>query len=299
MAHFTIKDIENLCDIKAHTLRVWEQRYQLSVTQKKKSQRRIYDNEDLKQLLHISFLYHNGWKISRITGLTNTQMMEEVCKFQINSTTYKTFIMQMIDAAVDFNEEAFIQILDALIEKIGFEKCITDVCYPFLKRICMLWTGNNIIPAQQHFSSYIIQNRIIAETDKFKASNKKPAMILFSPEGAKDELPLLFIYYLLRKNDWSVIYLGINIRKKTVNQFAGNNSVKYIFFHLTSNFAGWDADLYFEDLCKSFPGKKIIVTGTTVHQVQRKLTNLILLKSDKEAYQFIENNKLEPVVNGG
>jgi DNA-binding transcriptional MerR regulator len=287
MEYFTIKDIENLCGIKAHILRVWEQRYQLSVTQKKKSQRRIYDNEDLKQLLRISFLYHNGWKISRITGLTNSKMMEEVCKFQVNSTTYKTFIMQMIDAAVDFNEEAFIRILDGLIEKIGFEKCITDVCYPFLKRIGMLWTRNNIIPAQQHFSSYIIQNRIIAETDKFKASNNKPGMILFSPGGANDELPLLFIYYLLRKNDWSVIYLGIHISKKIVKQFAGKDSIEYLFLHLISNFADWDADMYFEDLCKSFPGKKITVTGTAVHQLQRKFTNLILLKSDKEVYQFM------------
>ncbi len=202
----------------------------------------------------------------------------------------------MTEAAIDFNEEAFIRIIDALIEKIGFEKCITDVCYPFLKRIGMPWKKNNLIPAQQHFSSYIIQNRIIAETDKFKASNKMPGMILFSPGEAHNELPLLFIYYLLRKNDWNVMYLGTNINKKTITRFSEKNSVKYIFLHLIHDFAGWDADVYFEDLCKSIPGKKIIVTGTAVHQFQRKFTNLILLKSDKEIYQFIENNKLEPVV---
>jgi DNA-binding transcriptional MerR regulator len=291
MEYFTIKDMESLCDIKAQTLRMWEQRYRFFVTEKNKSQRRIYDNENLKQLLRISFLYHNGWNISKIAGLTTDQIMEEVHKFEINSSTYKTFIIQMIDAAVDFNEEAFIRILNDLIEKIGFEKCITDVCYPFLKRIGMLWTRKNIIPAQRHFSSYIIQNRIIDETEKLKAGNNIPAVVLFSPKGEYHELPLLFIFYLLRKNGWSVVYLGVNIDKEIIKQFIGNDQVEYLFLHLISNLAGWDADVYFEELCKSFPGKKIIITGTAVHQLQRKFTNLILLKSDKEVYQFIQNNK--------
>jgi MerR family transcriptional regulator, light-induced transcriptional regulator len=286
-----MKDMESLCDIKAHTLRIWEQRYRFSVTEKNKSQRSIYDNEDLKQLLRISFLYHNGWKISKIAGLNTDQIMEEVHKFEINSSTYKTFIIQMIDTAVDFNEEAFMRILNGLIEKIGFEKCITDVCYPFLKRIGMLWTRNNIIPAQRHFSSYIIQNRIIAETEKLKEGNNIPTLVLFSPGGEYHELPLLFIYYLLKKNGWSVIYLGVNINKKIIKQFIGNDQVEYLFLHLVSNFTGWDADVYFEELCKSFSGKKIIITGTAVHQLQRKFTNLILLKSDKEVYQFIQTNK--------
>jgi DNA-binding transcriptional MerR regulator len=285
--------MENLCDIKAHTLRIWEQRYQLFVPKRKESQHRIYDNEDMKQLLCISFLYHNGWKISKIISLTSNQIMEEVRKLEINGNTYRTFILQMIDAAVDFNEEAFIQIVDALIEKIGFEKCIIDVCYPYLNRIGTVNVANNIIPAQAHFSGYIMQNRIIAETNKLNASNNIPALVLFSPKGEYDELTLLFIYYLLRKNGWGVVYLGVDIGKEVVKQFTGNDSVEYFFLHLITNFTGWDADIYFEDLCKSFPGKKIIVTGTGVNQLQRNFTNLIQLKSDKEVYQFIEKNKLE------
>ena len=294
MEYFTTKDMQHLCDIKAHALRIWEQRYQLSVTQKKKGQRRYYDNENLKKLLHISFLYHNGWKIAKIAELTTDQIIDELCKFEINSTTYKTFIIRMIEAAVDFNEESFIRILNALIEKIGFEKCIKEVCYPFIKRLGMVWTTKNIIPAQQHFSSYIIKNRIIAETDKFKTSNKMPGIILFSPSEIHDELPLLFIYYLLRKNNWSVVYPGEKISGKQIKQFIGNDSIKYIFLHL--NDFSRDADVYFEDVCKSFPRKEIIVTGTAAHQLQRKFTNLIPLKSDEEVYQFIENNKLETVM---
>jgi DNA-binding transcriptional MerR regulator len=291
MQYFTIKDIENLSGIKAHTLRIWEQRYQLFVPKRKESQHRIYDNEDLKILLRISFLYHNGWKISKIANLTADQITGEVKKFEVNSTTYRTFIIQMIEAAVDFNEAAFVSIINELTKKIGFEKCITDVCYPYLQRIGMLWITNNIVPAQEHFSSYIIQNRIIAEIDKLDSNNQPATVLLFSPKGEYHELPLLFIYYLLKKNGWSVVYLGSNITKEVIRQFSDKDPIEYLFLHLITNFTGWDANVYFEDLCRSFPSKKIIVTGTTVHQIERNLVNLLLLKSDKEIYDFIERNK--------
>ncbi len=194
MEYFTIKDIENLSGVKAYTLRIWEQRYNLFVPKRKDSQHRIYDNDDLKKLLRISFLYHNGWKISKIAAFSSDQIAEEVRKSEINSKTYKTFIIQMIEAAVDFNEILFVEILNRLTAKIGFEKCITDVCYPYLNRIGMLWVTNNIIPAQEHFSSYIIQNKIIAETDKLSINNDAPTLLLFSPKGEYHELPLLFIF---------------------------------------------------------------------------------------------------------
>ena len=292
MEYFTIKDIENLSGIKAHTLRIWEQRYDLFTPQRKTSQHRIYDNEDLKQLLRISFLYHNGWKISKIAVLMPEEIAEKVRQYEINSTTYKTFIIQMIEAAVDFNEEAFVNIINSLVEKIGFEKCIANVCYPYLNRVGMLWVTNNIIPAQEHFSSYIIQNRIIAETDKLDSTTKSPTILLFSPKGEYHELPLLFINYLLKKNGWKVIYLGINMGKEVVKQFTASEEIEYLFIHHITNFTGWDADVYFEDIAKSFPSKKIIVAGTVAHQLQRTFSNLALLKSDKDIYAFAEKTNL-------
>lgn len=292
MEYFTIKDIENLSGIKAHTLRIWEQRYNLFVPKRKDSQHRIYNNEDLKQLLRISFLYHNGWKISKIAGLSPDQIANEVEKSEINSITYKIFILQMIEAAVDFNENFFVETLNRLTAKIGFEKCITDVCYPYLSRIGLLWVTNNIIPAQEHFSSYLIQNKIIAETDKLSINNDAPTLLLFSPKGEYHELPLLFIFYLLRKNRWSVVYLGTNIKKEVVKQFTENDEVKFLFVHLITNFTGLDADTYFEDLCRFFPTKEIIVSGTAAQRVERHFVNLTLLKTDKEIFEFIERKKM-------
>lgn len=287
MQEFTIKDIENLTGIKAHTLRMWEQRYQLFVPKRKDSLHRIYDNEDLKQLLRISFLYHNGWKISKIASLSDAEILDSVRATDISNSTYKTFIAQLIVAAIDFNEAAFVQLLEELFEKIGFENCVVDVCYPFLQRVGLLWVTSNIIPAQEHFSSYIIQNKIIAETDKIPPKSESPNMILFSPRGEYHELPLLFINYLLRKNGWSVIYLGANVNKEILVEFTKNPDVQYLFVHHITNFTGWDADIYFEDLCKTFKDKTIIASGTVVHQIQRSFVNVKLLKRDQDIYDFI------------
>lgn len=291
MQYFTIKDIENLSGIKAHTLRIWEQRYQLFIPKRKESQHRIYDNEDLQQLLRIAFLYHNGWKVSKIAALSTDQIAEEAMKIEITPTTYKHFIIQMIQAAINFDEVAFVRIIDELMAKIGFERCVADLCYPYLNRIGMLWVTNNVIPAQEHFSSYIIQNKIISETEKLQPNTQPPNILLFAPKGEFHELPLLFINYLLRKNGWSVLYLGSNITKDVLNHFNANTDLEYLFLHLITNFTGWDADIYFEDLSRSFPGKTILATGAAVHQAQRSFVNIRLLKTDKDVYDFVERNR--------
>ncbi len=290
MQQFTIKDIENLCNIKAHTIRIWEQRYKLIIPERKKSLRRIYDNDDLKHLLRIAFLYHNGWKISRIAALNADEITNEVYKSEINSVTYKNYIIKLIVAAIDFNEPQFHQLLDELIEKIGFEKCITDICYPYLQRVGLLWVTSNIIPAQEHFSSYIIMHKIIAEADKLPTINTGGKIILFSPQGEHHELPLLFVHYLLKKNGWSVIYLGSNVSKDLLKQVTHKEDVSYLFLHMITNFTGWEADLFFEDLCRSFQNKTIVATGTVTHQMQRSFTNLKLLKNDKAVYDFINQD---------
>ncbi len=287
MQSFTIRDVENLTGIKAHTWRIWEQRFSLFQTKRKENAYRIFDNVDLKQLLHIAFLYHNGWKISKIAKLSPQAILEEINKLEPEEGTYMPFVLQLTEAAVDFNEKAFDQLIEELIEKIGFEKCITEVCYPFLNKISLLWVTNRVIPAQEHFSSYIIQNKIIAATEKINKPLQPPELLLYSPQGEFHELSLLFLNYLLRKNGWGVVYLGSNAKLDVLQQFSGHQNLKYLFLHQNTNFTHYDANDYFELLHRTFPDKKIVATGLIVQEVQRTFTNLTLLKSDKEIINFI------------
>jgi DNA-binding transcriptional MerR regulator len=183
MYQFTIRDIENLCGIKAHTLRIWEQRYKLIEPKRKESQHRLYDNEDLKKLLRVSILYHRGWKISKIAQLAPETLAREIHTGS-GTEEYHYYIAQLVEKSIVFDKDGFVQELDRVIQVLGFEKCIVQVCYPLLQRIGLLWTTGHIIPAQEHFCSYIILHKIIAETDKLPPPEKTaPEIVLFSPHG--------------------------------------------------------------------------------------------------------------------
>jgi DNA-binding transcriptional MerR regulator len=288
MQSFTIRDMENLTGIKAHTLRIWEQRYPLFQPKRKESRHRIYDNEDLKKLLRISFLYHGGWKISRIASLSEEQILSAVDNVDINGSV-SNLVNQLLESAIDFNEAQFGGLLHEYIRQIGFERCITEVCYPFLQKIGLLWTTNKVIPGQEHFSSYLIQNKIIVETEKLELSSKPPQLLLFCPKGEFHELPLLFINYLLKKNGRSTIYLGINMHKNDLLAFRSIESVQFVYLHLITNFTGLFADDYLEDICRNFSDKIILASGEGIRQVQRNFVNLRLLKNDRQIYEFIQN----------
>lgn len=288
MQQFTIKDVENLLGIKAHTLRIWEQRYSFFAPKRKTSSHRFYDNDDLKLLLRVAFLYHLGWKISRIAALSQEELQAEVVRVPINGDTYTHFVVHMISCALDFNEAAFTGLVEQVISTIGFERTIEEVCYPFLQRVGLLWMTNHLVPAQEHFSSYLIQNKIIAATEKLPIPTKSTELVLFAPKGEFHELPLLYLHYLLRKNGWSVLFLGKDVGLDVLQQCTTlQSSIRYLFLHLLTNLMQMDAETYLEALVRLFPDKKIIASGIAVHGVQRRFVNVTLLSSDTAIRQFV------------
>jgi len=289
MQKFTIRDIENMCDIKAHTLRIWEQRYKFFTPKRTKGKQRYYENDDLKRLLRIAFLYHHGWKISKIAALTDEEIIAAVSNQEKVSEDYRHFILTLIEAAIDFDEKVFNIVLDELIQKFGMETTISKICYPFLKRIGVLWMTNNLIPAQEHFASYLIQHKIIAETEKLSTTPlNKPTILLFTPDGEYHEMPLLFIQYMLRKCGWPTIYLGANIKIEQLKEVAKQKEVRFVFTHIITNFTRFEIDDYFELLCKTLPDKIIVASGASTLSAKRSFVNLKLLKSDEAIYAFIK-----------
>src|SRR5215218_10444646 len=114
MYQFTIRDIENLCGIKAHTLRIWEQRYQFLTPKRKESNHRLYDNEDLKKLLRISILYHRGWKVSKIAQLSQAALIHEIQALPPGPEEYHYHIAQLLERAIDFDKEGLVQQLESI-----------------------------------------------------------------------------------------------------------------------------------------------------------------------------------------
>ena len=221
MNHFSIRDIENLSGIKAHTLRVWEQRFNLISPKRKAGNHRFYDNDDLKYILRIAYLYNQGYKISRIACLSEKEIHDLAVDVKYDKDNYEIFINWLMEASIDFDQERFESILRTAESALGYEELVLKVIFPLLNKIGMLWLTGRVIPAHEHFASSFIKNQMIVAIERLEMpeSTNPRKVLLFAPKNEFHEIPLLFMWYLLRKNKVPVIYLGVNADTELVFQY--------------------------------------------------------------------------------
>lgn len=283
MNRFSISDIENLCDIKAHTLRMWEQRYGIVQSKRQPGHHRIYSGEDLKDLLRIAFLYHHKYKISKIAKLSKEEIQQEVDSICAQDYNYPLFINRMIDASLDFDSEKFEKTITKLISRFGIDKCIEEVFIPFLHRIGLLWLTNHVIPAQEHFASQIIRKKMLAAIDALPlAANSSYHIALLTPPGEQHEIPLLFAHYYLRRQHIRTAYFGTGIFPKTLKSYDSRFPLTHIYMHVISKLSGQHLPEMIEQFCHEFPDKKILVSGPAARCMQHQPANLRIIRSMDE-----------------
>ena len=288
MNTFTIRDIQNMSGIKAHTLRVWEQRYGLIMPKRKESKHRFYDNDDLKQILRVAYLYRNGYKISRIASFSSDEIQRLALEIEHQGSPYESYINQLIESSIDFNELEFDRLMDKLILNLGFEVSILNVVYPLLEKIGLLWMTSNVIPAQEHFISQIIRRRILVATNQLPklTSRDNRKIVIFAPKGEMHELPLLFVQYQLKKHGIPSVYFGTHRARTTIGDYLLRHRATHIYFHLITYLSDCDLDTYLRQLCEAFPEQKIVVSGKIAAGVDFTADNLRILKSLEEAMAF-------------
>lgn len=213
MNTFSIRDIENLCGIKAHTLRIWEKRYGILSPKRKDSNHRIYDNDDLKHWLRISYLYHKGFKISHIASLPPEELKKEALLGRGQLARYEHFINLLAEAAIGFDTAQFENTLYDCFQQFGTEHAMIHVVYPYLNKIGLLWLTDHVIPGQEHFSSNLINQKLLLAINDLKTPKpvQPRTVLLYTPLGEHHEIPVLFAYYLLKKNGAKVAYYGTNV----------------------------------------------------------------------------------------
>lgn len=286
---FTIRDIENLSGIKAHTLRIWEVRYGIVKPLRKESNHRLYGIEDLKKILRISHLYNQGFRISRIAEMTD----EAICRLTIETqtnTSYESFINQLIEASVDFDDNLFREILDNVIDRIGFESAIIHVAYPLLSKIGMLWLTGNVLPAQEHFASHIIRNKIVLETHKASLEKKisKDHYILFCPPEEYHEIPLLFVQYCLRKRGITSTFLGVNTAIEDLKTLLSKMNATHLFVHFTTNFSDAAPESLLVSLSTLFPNLQVFAAGKTFEKTSLTHPNIKILHQLPDFFPILE-----------
>ncbi len=210
---FSIKDLENLSDVKAHTIRIWEKRYNLLEPKRTDTNIRRYDIESLKKLLNISYLYKAGHKISKLAEMNSLQI-ESLIKKDSEAQTATYALETFKSAMLTFNSTQFDNILEDLLKKKSFREIYSRVFVPLLSNAGVLWQTGTVDACHEHFISERIKQTLILQSAKSKkevAEKESPEFVLYLPSDELHEISLLYANYELISNGFPTLYLGANV----------------------------------------------------------------------------------------
>lgn len=280
MNAFSIKDLENLSGIKAHTIRIWEQRYSFLKPQRSKSNIRFYGNEELKTVLNIALLNKYGFKISHIDKMTPGEVREKITLLSYAEAFQERFINDLLQHMVDLNIAGFEEALDTYIRSKGIDQAITQLIFPFLEKIGLLWLTNHMNAAQEHLVTNIIRQKLIVGIEGITTYTQNNKLILlFLPEGEHHELGLLYLFYMLKSRDMQVLYLGSNVPFKDLEFVANLKSPYQIFTHLTSIAGRFSLEKFMHQIQHRIPSSiPFVITGRLAQSYTKKLPPNVIIK---------------------
>ena len=208
---FSIKDLENLSGIKAHTIRIWEKRYNLLQPNRTDTNIRNYDLANLQKLLNVTFLNKNGYKISKISKLNANDITSQVNEIALKTNAENHAINSFKVAMLNFDQVLFYKIYNNLRKEKSFKEIVNDVFMPFLTELGTLWQTDTISIAHEHFVSTLIKQKILLNIEKLQVqtkTSKKQTFVLYLPMNEIHDIGLLFTQYELVSRGYHCIYLG-------------------------------------------------------------------------------------------
>lgn len=218
MSVYTMAQIVALTGVKAHTLRKWETRYNFLEPERTDTNIRYYSDKQLKKLMNIGILTRNGYRISKIDKMSDEEIHKHIATTLIESSE-EDDISALIISALEMDEVTFDSILKEQIVKRGLLQTTTQIIYPFLNQIGVLWGINKVMPAQEHFVSNLIKKKMFAAIDALPYPKEDaPVILMFLTENEHHEIGLLLAYYMARDLGWKVYYLGQNVPTENIQQ---------------------------------------------------------------------------------
>ncbi len=290
MERYTLNDLEALTGIKAETIRIWERRYGIMKAHRTATNRRWYSDEDLKRLINISILYHNGVKISKIALLSDYELSEKTSSIA-DSSPHNMQIESLIIAMLDLNENSVNEILLRSIINSGFEETFTGLVFPFLRRVGVMWHTGSVNIGAEHFISNIFRRRLLSSIDALPSpvSPERKRIIMYLPENEMHEMGLLFYAYLLRRNGHEVLYLGQSTPLNAVSEVNDKWNSDLIITGALSGLTFKMAGEYIEDLAKAFPNQQILVSGSLADAAEKlSFPNVFTLRSVSDIMSIVK-----------
>jgi DNA-binding transcriptional MerR regulator len=253
---FSIKDLECFTGIKAHTIRIWEQRYGILEPQRTDTNIRKYSDGDLRRLLNVSMLNEMGYKISKIAGMSEGEITQVILDYLQRENSDKHFQQMLKIAMVNYDEELFNQVTEQYVKDHGMKLTFTHLFVPFLYQIGLLWQAGAICPSNEHFISNLIRQKLICKIEHLPLAgpSAEKTFVLYLPQQEIHDISLLMLHYLLREAGNRTIYLGISVPFEDLEQVTARLG-----------------DVHFVSIFTTFPSTNSI--GPYLDQVQSKFGN--------------------------
>ena len=213
-SNFSIKNLEHLSGIKAHTIRIWEKRYNLFEPERTDTNIRLYNLENLQKLLNVTLLYNNGYKISKIALLSPQEINENVHKLTINKNADDWSIGLFKLAMINFDQRLFTKTFNDLLEQFSFSEVFKNVFVPLMNELGVLWQTNSISPSHEHFITSLVKQKIHAMCEDLQQKSTRRTdrrFVLFLPDNEIHELGLLYLQYEVLNNGFQCVFLGQSV----------------------------------------------------------------------------------------
>jgi MerR family transcriptional regulator, light-induced transcriptional regulator len=295
---YSIKDLEKLTGIKAHTIRIWEQRYGLIEPARTETNIRYYTDDNLRHLFNIALLNRQGVKISRIAQLNPLDIASMVAEFndtQGSSSQIDALTLSMID----LDEQTFNRIFSRFTTENGFERTMIELVYPFLDKLNVLWLTGSINPAHEKFISNLIRRKIICaiENEDCELPKETATFLLYLPETENQELTLLFMYYLLKNRKQKVLYLGAGTSLSDLKEACAIINPSYIFTIINELPYRQSLQQYLNSMQMIAGESTILLTGAQFFtQPVKYPDNSILLNGLQDTILFLDKIKAQQSV---
>ena len=229
--NFSIKNLEHLSGIKAHTIRIWEKRYNLFEPERTETNIRLYNLDSLQKLLNVSMLYKNGFKISKIAKMEESEIKNKVHTITLQKSPYDWSLGLFKLSMINFDQRLFTNTFDELMGKMSFGEIYQSIFTPLMIELGVLWQTNSISPSHEHFITSLIKQKIHSLCEKLQENQPQKTdkiYILYLPDNEIHELGLLYLNYEILDHGYKTIFLGQSVPTTSLSNFQ-DKSDKMIF----------------------------------------------------------------------
>jgi DNA-binding transcriptional MerR regulator len=292
---FSISQLQQFSGIKAHTIRVWEQRYNGLKPTRSEGNTRYYDNTQLRRLLNIVSLMNSGYKISELCTMSDSKLfkiLEQKLETASESNQLSQYyISQLIAAGIEYDEGQFKKIFSNSLLRLGVHRTYLEVVYPMLVKLGLMWANNRLAPSYEYFISNLIKQNFYTLTDTIPlASSTSNSWLLFLPEDEFHEIGLLFAKYQIRQSGNKVIYIGANIPFDSLKETVKETKPSQLLLFFVHYNVPENTQKYLDRLSRTFLKQKIFISGNEklISQIKPG-KNIKWLKTVQDLEKIIKN----------